>query len=182
MNASIKKIQSGLNEIMREKIKPDFIKDYAHIFVFAKPVHSLLYIIPYNNFLYTLLSWTDGLFYIASLIGLLVCFAKNNTKKIGIYFILNAAAIAMNILRGHLFNINLIVYLAFYVFLAVITLKYNNASSANVTSITPVAPPQAYTENTDSSGTICSKCGNQLKPGASFCGGCGTKVEQVENI
>ena len=31
MSTSIKKIQSGLNEIIGEKVKPAFIKDYAHI-------------------------------------------------------------------------------------------------------------------------------------------------------
>lgn len=179
MSASIKKIQSGLNEIIGEKVKSDFIKGYAHIFIFAKPVHSLLYIIPYNNLLYTLLSWTDGLFYIASLIGLLICFAKNDTKKIGIYFILNASSIIVNLLRGYSLNINSIVYLAFYVFWAVIALRYNNASPTNTTLITtPVAQPQVNTENADGAEeVICSKCGNQLKPGASFCGSCGTKVE-----
>ncbi len=174
MSASVKKIQSGLNEIINEKVKFDFIKNFAHIFIFAKPVHSLLYIIPYNSFVYTLLAWTEGLCYIASLIGLLVCFAKNDTKKVGIYFILSAASFVVNLLRGYSLNINSLVYLAFYIFIAVIALKYNDKVVVNSTPIiTPAPQPQPNAE----SGVICSKCGNQLKPGASFCGVCGTKVE-----
>ena len=40
MSENIKKIQSGLNGIIRDKVKFDFIKDYAHILIFAHPVTS----------------------------------------------------------------------------------------------------------------------------------------------
>ena len=175
MRENIKKIQSGLNGIIRDKVKFSFIKDYAHILIFAHPVHSLLYVIPYVGFLYTILAWTDALCYIASIIGLLICFAKNDFKKIGIYFILSAAPSILNLFRGYSFNISSLIYVAFYIFLAVCALKYNGDT---ITYSAPVAAPQTTpvaSPNTEEN--KCSKCGNALKPNASFCGVCGAKVE-----
>lgn len=175
MSENIKKIQSGLNGIIRDKVKFDFIKDYAHILIFAHPVHSLLYVIPYVGFLYTILAWTEALCYIASLIGLLICFAKNDFKKVGIYFILSAAPSILNLFRGYSFNISSLIYVAFYIFLAVCALRYNG--DAPIYTAPVVTPQTTPVGSTGSKENKCSKCGNVLKPNASFCGVCGTKVE-----
>lgn len=175
MSENIKKIQSGLNGIIRDKVKFSFIKDYAHILIFAHPVHSLLYVIPHVGFLYTILAWTDALCYIVSLIGLLICFAKNDFKKIGVYFILNAAPSILNLFRGYSFNISSLIYVAFYVFLAVCALRYNgDAVSYSVPVVTSQPAPVANNAPVENK---CAKCGNTLKENASFCGVCGTKVE-----
>lgn len=175
MSENIKKIQSGLNGIIRDKVKFDFIKDYAHILIFAHPVHSLLYVIPYVGFLYTILAWTEAICYIASLIGLLICFAKNDFKKIGIYFILSAAPSILNLFRGYSFNISSLIYVAFYVFLAVCALRYNGDAMPYAPTVVPQTTP--VENNSAPAENRCSKCGNALKPNASFCGVCGAKVE-----
>ena len=175
MSENIKKIQSGLNGIIRDKVRFSFIKDYAHILIFAHPVHSLLYVIPYVRFLYTILAWTEALCYIASLIGLLICFAKNDFKKIGIYFILSAAPSILNLFRGYSFTISSLIYVAFYVFLAICALRYNgDAATYSVPVVTPQTTPNASNTSVENK---CTKCGNILKENASFCGVCGTKIE-----
>lgn len=174
MSENIKKIQAGLNGIIDGKAKFGFAKEYAHILIFANPVHSLLYTIPYNAFLYTALSWINALCYIASLIGLLGCFAKNDFKKIGIYFILSAAPSIINLFKGYSFNISSLIYIAFYIFLAVCSLRY---SGEDLPYTTVNVPQPTQPLNNEVKEKKCSKCGSVLKPNASFCASCGAKVE-----
>lgn len=175
MSENIKKIQSGLNGIIKDKVKFDFVKDYAYVLIFAHPVHSLLYVIPYVGFLYTVLSWTEAICYIASLIGLLLCFSQNDFKKIGIYFILSAAPSILSLFRGYSFNISSLIYVAFYVFLAICALRYNgDAVTYSAPAVTPQPIPVTSYASTENK---CTKCGNTLRENVSFCGVCGTKVE-----
>lgn len=167
-----KKIQSGLYGIINDKIKFSFIKDFAHILIFVHPIHSLLYVIPYTSFLYTILAWTDALCYIASLLGLLICFAKNDFKKIGVYFILSAAPAILNLFRRYSFNSSFLIYVAFYIFLAVCALRYNgDAVTYSAQVVTPQPTPTPVASNAPVENK-CAKYDNILKGNASFCGVC----------
>ena len=169
--STLSQLQIALNRYINEKIKISFIKRYAHIFILAYPISQALKgMIARYGFLYGLYNimvYLDAFIYFTSLLGLLICFAKNNMKNIGIYFFLQVAINALPIIesgsiRGWYYYIG---YCLLYGILAIMAFSCKGGD-------VPVQTPQTRPQNNK-----CRHCGNVVRSNASFCGACGEKID-----
>lgn len=164
----MKKIQSVLFEELNKNEYGKFLLNFGAILIWVSVAVDIINVFTLPSFLQSIITHTSRIIYFAYVMGLIGCFAKNETTPIGIAFGVNALASLINMFRGFFAEypyftfttvVNVVVYgaLAFYVF-------------------TRMNPVNTTAGTVDTGKKFCSNCGQENQGGVIFCSKCGNRL------
>lgn len=144
-----------------------FLKNIFTMFLLP----AILDIFPFGvyRFFVQILGVADAIIYFAFIPAVVMCFAKKESLPLAVAFGVKALLNFIFLIRG--FAVSELIYVAVYVFLAVLAIAELSASS-------PAHVHQVYTgvqDNTPVGKKFCANCGNEMDKQAQFCMKCGNK-------
>ncbi len=143
------------------------------------PVYLVVARISFLNFFWKYIGMIVAILYIAYILGVLISFAENKLIQLDIAFSCMAFNHMLSLRYG--VNLNRLVYIAFYAFLAVLCIVATSRSSQwddfKISTLDKAAryagaAGDALSIKSDT-GVICPECGNKCIGGAKFCNKCG---------
>lgn len=116
-------VQRAINEYFKGNAISIMLMRFTTILTLVYPIYLLLTRISFLHIITGIVSWFSILLYFAYIIGLILCFAKNDFKIITVAFAIRTLIEVVDVFM-FLFNINAILSIIIYGFLTFLAFNY----------------------------------------------------------